>query len=199
MPVNDNPQDAPEDLVSVREAAQAAGVTPRAVHGWIRSGRLTAQATHHGRLVSLSAVHALCVAPNPQAPDEALLVSEVAPAVGVATWHVKAWVRQGRLPNWQGRYGRLVLVEDVRALAQQRAALLAEAEAAPPTPSDALSVQAVARLSGVARGRIYSWVTRGLLPVWPGTGTGQRVRLADVVALVERPDRVLPPRPERES
>ncbi len=192
-------QEAPVDLVSVREAARVAGVTPSTVHAWIKSGRLPAQAAQHGRLVSLSAVHALRAAPDPQAPDEARPVSEVAPAVGVPPWRIAGWLRRGLLPSWRGRYGRLVLVEDVRALAQQRTTRLSAAGAATPMPADALFIRDVVRLSGVTKGRIYAWMRRGLLPFWPGTGTGQRVRLADVLALAERPGRALPPLPERES
>jgi len=36
---------------------------------------------------------------------------------------------------------------------------------------------------------------KGLLPVWPGTGTGRRVRLADVTALAERQERGVPLQP----
>jgi len=66
-------------------------------------------------------------------------------------------------------------------------------------PAEVLSIRDAGRLSGVTESRIYTWIKRGLLPVWPGTGSGQRIRLADVLALVERPDHALPPRPERES
>ncbi len=191
-------QDVPVDLVSVREAARAVGVTAGAAHTWIARGWLPAHTSPHGRLVSLSAVRALCAAPDPQAPVEALLVAVAAQVVGLPKWHVKAWARRGLLPSWHGHYGRLVLVEDVRAIAQHHAALLSAAEAATPLPADALLIRDAALQAGVSRGCIYTWMKTSLLPVWLGTGTGQRVRLADVVALAERPGWTLPPHPERE-
>ncbi len=62
-------------------------------------------------------------------------------------------------------------------------------------PADALFIRDVVRLSGVTKGRIYLWMRKGLLPFWPGTGTGQRVRLADVTVLAERQERGLPLNP----
>ncbi len=64
MSVNDSPQEVPEDLVSVREAARVAGVTPSAVRIWIKSGRLTAQPSASGRQVSRAAVRALVGCPT---------------------------------------------------------------------------------------------------------------------------------------
>ena len=117
---------------------------------------------------------------------------------GVPPWRIAGWLRRGLLPSWHGRQGRLVLVEDVRALAQQRAARLSAAEAATPLPADSLFIRDVMRFSGVTKDRIYVWMRRDLLPVWPGPGIGQRVRLADVLALMERPGRALPSCRERE-
>ncbi len=118
------PQDAPSDLVTVREAAQAVGLMSGAVRSWIARGMLPTQASRQGRRrVSLAAVRALCAAPEPQPPDEARLVSEVAPAVGVLTWRIVAWLRQGRLPSWRGPHGLLVCEGDVRALAQKQGLL----------------------------------------------------------------------------
>ncbi len=78
-------QDAPEDLVRVREAAQAAGVTPGAVQSWIRRGLLTASAQPpRGRRVSLAAVRALAEPLDSQTPPEAVLVGTVARAGGPA-------------------------------------------------------------------------------------------------------------------
>jgi len=124
-------QDAPEDLVTVREAAQAVGVTPQAVRGWINGGRLTAYAQSHpqGRRVSLAAVRALSAPRDPQAPPEAVLVYEVARAVGVPKGRIRVWVRQGLLPRWQSYHGLLVRAADVRALAQKRGVLPPDAEA----------------------------------------------------------------------
>jgi len=89
-------------------------------------------------------------------------------------------------------------VADVQNLAQQRAMTVAAAGESTPMPPDALFIRDVVRLSGVAKSRIYTWMRRGLLPAWPGSGTGRRVRLVDVVALAERPERARPPRPEGE-
>ncbi len=198
MPMNDTPQLVPEDLVSVREAAQAAGVTSGTVHKWIARGRLTVQPGPGPHRVSRAAVQALIAPPDPHTPADAVAIYEALRHTDVSRSMIATWVKQGRLSTWRGRYGPLVRVEDVRALAQQRTTRLSAAGEATPLPADALFIRDVVRLSGVAKSRIYTWMRKGLLPVWPGTGTGQRIRLADVVALVERPDRALPPRPERE-
>jgi len=190
-------QDAPEDLVSVREAAQAAGVTPAAMYKWIKSGRITAQPSPSGRRVSLAAVQALVTPPAPPAPADAVAIYEALRLTDVTRRHIETWVTQGRLPSWHGRYGMVVRVADVQNLAQQRAMAAAAAREDTPMPADARLIREAARLAGVDTGRLYSWIKRGLLPVWPGTGSGQRIRLADVVALVERPAHALPPRPER--
>jgi len=117
-------QDTSEDLVSVREAAQAVGVAPSTVHGWIKSGRLTAHTqSPQGRRVSLAAVRVLAAPCDPQAPPEAVLVTVAARAVGVGKWHPTRWVRQGLLPSWHGRHGLLVREVDVRALAQKQGLL----------------------------------------------------------------------------
>ncbi len=195
MPVNNSPQDAPEDLVRVREAAQAVGVTPTAVYKWIKSGRLTAQPSSSGRRVSLAAVQALVSPPAPPAPADAVAIYEALRLTDVTRRHIETWVTQGRLPRWRGRYGPLVRVADVQNLAQQRAMMTAAAGDGPPLPADALSIRDVVRLSGVAKSSLYMWMKKGLLPVWPGSGTGQRVRLADVTALAERLGRGVPPKP----
>jgi len=121
-------QQVPEDLVTVWEAAQAVGLTPHAVHRWIRRGWLTVQPGPGMRLVSLTAVRALCAPSDPQTPPEARLVYEVAQAVGMDKERIRIWARRGLLPSWQSRHGRLVLEADVRTLAQQRGALPPDAE-----------------------------------------------------------------------
>ncbi len=75
------PQELPEDLMTVREAAQAVGVAPQAVQSWITRGRLTAYAPSQpqGRRVSLAAVRALSAPQDPQTPAEAVLVAVAAP------------------------------------------------------------------------------------------------------------------------
>ncbi len=198
MPVNDNPQAVPADLVSVREAARVAGVMPSTVHSWVKRGRLTAQPGTGVRLVSQAAVQALVPPPDPQVPADAVAIYEVLRLTDVTRRHIETWVTQGRLSSWHGRYGMVVRVVDVQNLAQQRAMMTAAAREDTPMPADVLSIRDVGRLCGVTESRIYNWIKRGLLPVWPGTGSGQRIRLADVLALVERPDRALPPRPKRE-
>jgi len=119
MPMNDSPQAVPLDLMSVREAAHAVGLQAGAVRSWIARGLLTAHASRHGRRVSLAAVQALCVTPEPQAPEEALLVSDVAVVAGVPTGRMSSWLRQGLLPNWQSPHGLLVRLADVTALAER--------------------------------------------------------------------------------
>jgi len=188
-------QQAPEDLVSVREAAQAVGVSPDAVQAWIKRGRLTVQPSPSGRRVSLAAVRALVAPPDPHAPADAVAIYEALRLTDVTRRNIETWVTQGRLPRWRGRYGPLVRVGDVQALAQQRAMTVVVAGDGTPLPADALSIRDVGRLSDVTKSRIYMWMKKGLLPVWPGSGTGQRVRLADVTVLAERLGRGVPPKP----
>ncbi len=122
-------QEAPEDLVRLREAAQAVGVTPSTVYGWIKVGRLTAQPGPGVRRVSLTALRALCAPLDPQTPPEALLVYEAARAAGIRKGRIRIWARQGLLPSWQSHHGLLVRAEDVRALAQHQGVLPPDAEA----------------------------------------------------------------------
>jgi len=42
------PQAVPDDLATIREAAQAVGVSPQTVYGWIVSGRLMASGPRQG-------------------------------------------------------------------------------------------------------------------------------------------------------
>jgi len=113
-------QGAPEDLVSVREAAQAVGVTAPAVHHWIRQGRLTSHPGPGVRLVSLAAVRVLCAPRDPQVPPEAVLVYDVARAVGLPKDRIRSWAKRGLLPSWQSHHGLLVCLADVRALAHRQ-------------------------------------------------------------------------------
>ncbi len=192
-------QEAPEDLMTVREAAQAAGVMPSTVYSWIKSGRLTVQPGAGVRLVSQAAVRALVAPrvsqaavralvapPDPHAPADAVAIYKALRLTDVTRSTVVAWVKQGRLPSWRGRYGPLVRVVDVQNLAQQRAMTAAAAGDGTPLPPDALSVRDVGRLCGVTKGRLYLWIRQGLLPAWLVPGSGQRVRVADVVALASR-------------
>jgi len=116
-------QDAPEDLVRVREAAQAMGFSVASVNNWIKSGWLTALPSPRGRRVSMSAVRALRAPPDPQTPAEARPAREVARAVGLPSWRIVAWMRRGLLPSWQSRRGLLVREADVRAVAQHQGLL----------------------------------------------------------------------------
>jgi len=191
-------QDAPEDLVSVREAAQAVGFSPAAVHSWVTAGRLAVPMSSQGRRVSLAAVRALCAPADPQTPPEARLVYEVAQAVRLDRDRIRGWARRGLLPSWHGSHGLLVREVDVRALAQQSGALDSAATAHTPLPSDFLLISDAARQAGMSRGRLYTWIRHGVAPVWPETGGRSHVRLADVMALVERTPRAVPPSPERD-
>ena len=195
MPVNNSPQEAPENLVSVREAARVAGVTPTAVYRWIKRGQLAVQPSSSGRRVSLAAVQALVPPPDAHAPADAVAIYEALRLTDVTRRHIETWVTQGRLLRWRGRSGPLVRVVDVQNLAQQRALAAAVGRNDTPLPPDALSVRDAVRLTGVTKGRIYPWIRQGLLPAWLVPGSGQRVRLADVLALVERPGRALPRKP----
>jgi len=181
MAENDRPQAVPADLVRVREAAQAVGLTPSAVHTWVKRGLLTAQPGPGVRRVSLAAALALVPPPDPAAPADAVALYDAIRLTGASRTRIVAWVRQGRLPSWRGPYGRMVRVADVLALAQPPAP-----GGGPPIPADARLIREAARQAGVTTDQVYKWVRRGVLPVWPGSGTGRRVRLADVLALVER-------------
>jgi len=99
------------------------GLTPRIVHGWIRSGRLPVQPGAGVRRVSLATVRALIAPSDPQTPPEARLVYEVAQAVGLHKGRIRIWAQRGLLPSWHGPHGRLVREADVRALAQKRGVL----------------------------------------------------------------------------
>ena len=197
--MNDSSPAVPEDFVRVREAAQAVGVTTTTMHRWISRGRLTVQSAPGVRRVSLAAVQALVAPPDPHTtPADAVAIYEALRLTDVSRRTIVAWVKKGWLPSWDGRHGLLVRVEDVRTLARQRAALDSVAGAATPLPSDSLPIREAALQAGVSRASLYHWGRRGLLSLWPGTGTGQRVRLADVVTLAQSPGRALPPRPDRE-
>ncbi len=195
MSMNDSPQAVPADLVRVREAAQAVGLTAPAVHHWIKSGRLAAQPSPQGRRVSLAAVRALAAPLDAHGPADAVAIYEAVRHTDVTRRNIETWMTQGRLPSWRGRYGPLVRVADVQALAQQRAMAAAAAGESAPMPPDALSVRDAARLSGLSRERLYLWTKQGLLPVWRAPGGGQRVRLVDVTVLAERQGRGLPLNP----
>jgi len=183
MPVNDSPQPVPENLVSVREAAQAVGVMPTTVHSWIKRGQLAVQPSSSGRRVSLAAVQALVPPPAPPVPADAVAIYEALRLTNVTRRNIETWVKQGRLPRWHGRYGTVVRVADVQALAHEHTV-----PGGPPLPPDALLIREVALQAGVSRSRISLWMKKGQLPARPVPGSGQRVRLVDVVALAERPE-----------
>jgi len=93
-------QEAPEDLVTVQEAAKAAGVTPGSVQSWIRRGLLTTYApSPRGRRVSLAAVRALAAPLDPQTPPEAVLVGTVARTVGLPPGRIRNWAPAGPAPQ----------------------------------------------------------------------------------------------------
>jgi len=115
--------DAPDDVVRVREAAQAVGFSVTSVNTWIKSGRLTAHPSPRGRRVSVSAVRALCAPPDPQTPADARTAREVARAVGLPSWRLQAWAGQGLLPSWRTPHRLLVREDDVRAFAQKQGLL----------------------------------------------------------------------------
>ena len=194
---NDSPQPVPEDLVSVREAAQALGMSVVTIYSWIRQGRVAVYPGPRGWLISVAAAqpHA---PPHPATPADAVALYEAIRITGAPRHRIVVWVQQGLLLSWRGPHGRLVRVADVQALAQQRAMATAAAGESTPLPPDALLIREAARRSGLSRDRLYSWIKRGLLPVWLAPGVGQRVRLADVLALAELSRRSLPLTQQRE-
>jgi len=77
---------------------------------------------------------ASAVGVTPSAPADAVAIYEALRHTNVSRRHIVAWVTQGWLASWQGRYGRLVLVEDVQALAQQNAVSAPAAGDSTPLP-----------------------------------------------------------------
>jgi len=122
MPVNDSPQSAPDDLMTVREAAQAVGLTPSAVHTWVKRGQLTAQPGPGVRRVSLAAALALVPQPDPHAPADAVALHDAIRHTGVSRTRIASWIRRGLLPSWRGPHGQMVSRADVRAVALHSAA-----------------------------------------------------------------------------
>jgi len=137
----------------------------------------------------------LVAPPDAHAPADAVAIYEALRHTDVTRRNIETWVTQGWLPSWRGRYGPLVRVADVQALAQQRAMTVVVAGDGTPLPPDSLSVRDAARQVGVTKGRLYTWGKQGLLPVWLVPRSGQRVRLADVQALAERHGRGVPLQP----
>ncbi len=196
-------QDAPEDLVSVREAAQAVGFTPPTVHLWIRRGRLIVQPGPGVRRVSLAAVPALCAPVDPQTPPEARLVYEVAQAARVDRDRIRIWVRQGLLLSWPGPHGMLVREADVRAVAQQQAEarrrrVMDRNDIPQPGPGDLVSVREAAHAVGLTPGVVHSWIARGMLTV-RASRQGRRVSLSAVHALCAAPEPQAPDEARRVS
>jgi predicted N-acetyltransferase YhbS len=111
----------PRDLVTVREAAQQAGVTIDRVHKWVHRGAVPASPGRHGQLVSVAAVCAQRDALAPP-PDSAAYVLPFVAArqLGLRAAHVHYWVSRSTVASTPSRYGRLVRLADVQALAAQR-------------------------------------------------------------------------------
>ncbi len=119
-------QQAPDDLVFVKEAARDTGIPFSQLYRRIKHGELAAQKTPRGLVVSLSAVRRLVAADTSTAPLPALSgadatdwmpVLQAAMVAGVSRATLHWWVRKGLIPTQQGRYGTLVRPGDVRALA----------------------------------------------------------------------------------
>ncbi len=172
----------PEDLVRVREAAQAVGVTDATVRTWIARGHLTAypvlQPAPITIQVSLAAVRTLQPPRDVQTPPDALPIFAVARAAGVPRALIASWMRWSLLPTWEGRHGALLRVADVRTLARQRGRLPRSDEAGedavamndsrPVARADLMSVREAARTVGVTPSAVHTWIRRGRLTVQPG-------------------------------
>jgi len=189
----------PEDLVRVREAAQAVGVTDATVRTWIARGHLTAylvlQPAPITIQVSLAAVRTLQPPRDPQTPPDTLPIFPVAGATGVPRALIASWMRWSLQPTWEGRLGALLRVADVRALAQQRGRLPRSDEAGedavalndghPAVPADLVSVREAARSVGMTPSAVQTWIRRGRLSAQPGP-LGRQVSLADVQAIASQ-------------
>ncbi len=114
MPVNDSSQVAPADLVTVREAAQALGISVATISSWIRQGRVAVSPGPRGWLISVAAAQALAAPPHPATPADAVALYEAIRITGASPHRIVVWVKQGLLLSWRGPHGRLVRVADVR-------------------------------------------------------------------------------------
>jgi excisionase family DNA binding protein len=127
--------DQPEDLVTVAEAARLAGVSPATVQRWIRRALLPAHATPQGRRVSSAAVRAVATDfahPIDVASEDYVLPFVAARLTGVPRHRISYWSMIGKVASTPGRYGRLVRLADVQALATE-----AQRPAAAPRADDA--------------------------------------------------------------
>jgi len=68
-------------------------------------------------------VQALVAPPDPDAPVDAVALHDAIRLAEVSRRDIVTWLKQGRLPWWPGRHGRLVRVADVRAVAQKQGLL----------------------------------------------------------------------------
>jgi hypothetical protein len=112
----------PEALVTAREAAQLVGVSTDTVGRWLQRGLLSAQPSSQGRLVSLAAVRAVAAAvghPAEEALDEYVPPFGAARQCGLNALQVRRWAYSGKVASRPNRYGRLVRLADVQALAAQ--------------------------------------------------------------------------------
>ncbi len=116
----DSTQLAPDDLVSVREAAALAGLSRMTVNTWIRKGYVSAEGLLGERRVSLAAVRARVTPPDPHAPTDARSLLSVASQAGVSEAAVRYWIQRSLLPSWRGQRGMVIRLADVQALAEQR-------------------------------------------------------------------------------
>jgi DNA-binding transcriptional MerR regulator len=188
-----DPHAEPEALVTVREAAQLVGVTPDTMWRWLQRGLLPAQPSTQGRLVSPAAVRAVAAALGH--PTEGVLDGYVPPFVanrqfGLNAMQVRRWAYTGKVASKPGRYGQLVRLVDVQALAEAHAsehqpdassegrgvALGAD------DPRDLVTVDEAAQLAGVSPVTVQRWVARGYVPTQPHTH-GRLVSLVAVRAL----------------
>jgi DNA-binding transcriptional MerR regulator len=170
----------PEDLVTVREAAQQAGVTIDRVHKWIHRGAVPASPGRHGQLVSVTAVCTQrdALAPPPDSA-EYTLPSVAARQLGLRAAHVHYWVSRGTVASKPSRYGRLVRLADVQAVLGAVNAL-----APPPHPDDYVAPAVAARVARVPPSTVRYWATLGKVASQPGPN-GRLVRLRDVQALTQ--------------
>ncbi len=118
-------QDAPEDLLTVHEAAALVGLPITRITLWGQCGHLlTWPSQGKGQRVSLSAVRALVASPPGRDREVQATawhsVYKAAHLAGVEPYDVLRWVDDGRLSSQSGALGVRVRLSEVQRLAREQ-------------------------------------------------------------------------------